>query len=323
MKKTDKTPEETIDELEVALSLVNATLEATADGILVVDHAGKIVRFNKKFAEMWKIPGPVLETRDDEKAIRYVLDQLKDPDSFTQKIKEAYNQPDAESHDILFFKDGRVFERYSKPQKIGKETVGRVWSFRDITAFKKVEEELAYLACYDALTGLPNRRLLTDRIEMAFAHAKRHKTTMTLMFLDLDRFKMINDMLGHDVGDKVLIEAASRMKKSIREEDTVARLGGDEFVLLLPHIDQVENVGKIAERILRILGQPVPIGQSEFHVTTSIGIAIFPQDGKDLETLLKHADKALYKAKGQGRNNYQYFSPPSPVTPTQTPENSR
>lgn len=174
---------------------------------------------------------------------------------------------------------------------------------------KETEEKLAYLAYHDSLTGLPNRRLLIDRLDMAFAHAKRHQMTMALMFLDLDRFKMINDMLGHDVGDKVLVEVSARIKKSLREEDTVARLGGDEFVLLLPHIEQPEGIGKVAERICRILSQPIVVGTGEFHVTASIGIALFPQDGKDIDSLLKSADTALYKAKELGRNTHQFYSP--------------
>lgn len=129
-------------DLEKSLSLIHATLESTADGILAVNTEGKIVLFNKKFVSMWGIPDEIIASRDDGKAIGFVLNQLKDPEAFLKKVKELYTTPDAESFDILEFKDGRIFERYSKPQKIGDKTVGRVWSFRDVTERKKIEQEL-------------------------------------------------------------------------------------------------------------------------------------------------------------------------------------
>jgi len=151
-----------------SLSLINATLESTADGLLVVNNEGKIVLFNKKFVAMWKIPEDILSSRDDNKAIGFVLDQLKDPNVFLQKVKDLYNQPDAESFDTLEFKDGRVFERYSKPQKVGDKTVGRVWSFRDVTDRKRVEHELK-----NKIDELGNLTNLTVNREVKMAELKQ------------------------------------------------------------------------------------------------------------------------------------------------------
>ncbi len=133
---------ETKGELENSLSLLRATLESTADGILVVDRAGKIVTYNQKFVDMWNIPASIMESRDDTSALQFVLDQLKNPDAFVKRVEELYKQPDKESYDVLEFKDGRIFERYSQPQRVGETIVGRVWSFRDVTDRKCIEREL-------------------------------------------------------------------------------------------------------------------------------------------------------------------------------------
>ena len=175
----------------------------------------------------------------------------------------------------------------------------------DITERKRHEELVRYQAYHDILTGLPNRQLLHDRLTQALLHARREGEMLSVMFLDLDRFKTVNDTLGHDVGDKLLCEMANRLKTSIRKGDTVARLGGDEFVLLLPRIKQLDNIVLLAEKILEALRVPVRIGEHELSLTTSIGISIYPKDGDKPDVLIKHADEAMYQAKQKGRNNYQ------------------
>ncbi len=179
----------------------------------------------------------------------------------------------------------------------------------DVTERKWMEEKIRHMAFHDSLTSLPNRILFNDRLTLAIAHAHRMKEMLAVFFLDLDRFKSINDALGHTVGDMLLRDVAGRLKTCIREEDTVSRFAGDEFTLLLLGITQAEHAVDIACKILRAFKQPLIIGGHELYITTSIGIALYPNDGEDAETLLKNADTAMYHAKEQGRNNYQFYTP--------------
>jgi diguanylate cyclase (GGDEF)-like protein len=169
--------------------------------------------------------------------------------------------------------------------------------------------EMEHLAYHDALTGLPNRPLYMDRLIMALAQAARINQKVAVFFIDLDRFKDINDSLGHSTGDGLLKAVAERVRRCVREGDTVSRFGGDEFTLLIPRIDQVEDAAKIAQKILETLKIPFSINDHELFVTTSIGISIYPIDGSDPETLVRNADTAMYRAKDQGRDNYQLYAP--------------
>ncbi|MCW9006012.1 MAG: EAL domain-containing protein, partial [Gammaproteobacteria bacterium] len=191
---------------------------------------------------------------------------------------------------------------------------------RDISEKKLTEDQMAYMAYHDSLTGLPNNHLFKDRVTHCIASAKRNSTKLAVMFLDLDRFKLINDTLGHSVGDKLLQATAERLQNCIRSSDSVtinsnapinpsiARLGGDEFIILLESIVDLKIVNRIAERLVNEISQPIQIEQQEVFTSTSIGIALYPDDGKDVDSLLKNADAAMYYAKDQGRNNFQYYT---------------
>lgn len=178
----------------------------------------------------------------------------------------------------------------------------------DITAQKAAENDLRQLANYDRLTGLPNRALLLDRIKHAMEHARRYQFKMALFFIDLDRFKRVNDYLGHEVGDRLLIEVSSRLNQVLREEDTVARLVGDEFVILLESYQHIEGVNHVAEKILMQISQPMVLGEHKVSMSASIGIALYPEDARKHSDLLKNADVAMYHAKEAGRNGFQYFT---------------
>ena len=169
--------------------------------------------------------------------------------------------------------------------------------------------EIEHLAYHDALTGLPNRPLFIDRLIVALANTSRTGHELAVLFLDLDRFKDINDSLGHSIGDALLKSVAERVRRCVREGDTVARFGGDEFTLLIPRIDQIEDAAKIAQKIIDTVKIPFVIHEHELFVTTSIGVSIHPMDGHDAETLLRNADTAMYRAKEQGRDNYQLYAP--------------
>jgi diguanylate cyclase (GGDEF)-like protein/PAS domain S-box-containing protein len=579
------------NELKHALSLMQSTLESTADGILVVDRRGKIISCNRRFAQMWNLPRELIAMGDDDRLLESVLGQLRAPEKFLEKVRELYRDPEAESYDTLEFKDGRIFERFSTPQWLEGLPVGRVWSFRnvtgqqraqdalerrdrilgavafasegflrtsdwragidavlarfgeatgvsrvrirerrepdgtleishewsaadapplsedagverevesatgrlaageivhfpaargfcgrvlapivpqaalwgvmewidcfsnrvwstpeaealrtaadalaaaiqrerdaaalqaserryrllfernlagvyrntldgrvldcndacarifgydsreeligqsatavyfdvrerealvqdlkarrsavnrevcfkrhngqpvwvlenislmedeageltimegtiiDITDRKEAERQVEYQAYHDALTNLPNRMLFLDRLSVAIAHAQRFGGHVAVMFLDLDHFKFINDTLGHTVGDLLLRAVAGRLAESLRAEDTVARIGGDEFTILLGAVPAQADSTTVAQKVLESVARPFGIEGHELFVTTSIGIALFPNDGADPETLLKNADAAMYRAKELGRNNFQLCTP--------------
>ena len=171
------------------------------------------------------------------------------------------------------------------------------------------KEQITHTAQHDFLTGLPNRMLLNDRARQAIALAPRHKKKVAVLFLDLDGFKLINDSLGHGVGDRLLQSIAKRLVDCVRGSDTVSRQGGDEFVVLLSEVAQTEDAAILARRMLQAVGSAHRIDRHDLHVTTSIGLSVYPEDGLDVETLLKNADAAMYHAKENGRQSYQFFKP--------------
>ncbi|WP_428825838.1 EAL domain-containing protein [Azonexus sp. IMCC34842] len=183
-----------------------------------------------------------------------------------------------------------------------------IWIIADITERKQAEERMRHIAQHDALTGLPNRLALLMRLAQLLPEARRHKWSIAIMFIDLDRFKIINDTLGHQVGDELLREVASRLAGVVRETDFVARLGGDEFVVILPAITTPADAAIVASKIVAALSTPIEAEGHELHTSPSIGISIFPDDGPDGDTILKNADTAMYHAKAAGRNNYQFFA---------------
>jgi diguanylate cyclase (GGDEF)-like protein len=178
---------------------------------------------------------------------------------------------------------------------------------REITEHQRLEASIYYKAFHDLLTGLPNRILFQDRLSSALANVRRTQSLLGVMFLDLDRFKIVNDTLGHAMGDRLLQEAANRMRNCLRAGDTLSRWGGDEFTLLMPQINGFSEARLVAQRIMAALQPVFEIEGHDLHCSTSIGIAVYPQDGEDAETLLKNADVALYHAKENGCNCYQFY----------------
>ena len=199
-----------------SLSLLRATFDSTADGILVADGQGRIETFNQRFVQLWQLPADVLAGGDDNAALAFVLDQLIDPEGFLAKVNDLYANPDAESFDVLHFKDGRVFERYSRPQRMGNLVVGRVWSFRDVTEHRVLQEELTRQAFHDALTGLANQALFRDRVDHAVARLDRTGGQLAVLFVDLDDSKHVNDSLGHKVGDALRVAISDRLARNPR-----------------------------------------------------------------------------------------------------------
>lgn len=304
----EKHIQERTDSLQKSLSLTRATLESSTDGILVVDSADKVIDFNKNFVTLWKISSSIMDLKDNKIIVEYVSEQLQDPKEFLANIQKIKSHPEEKKFDVLKFIDGRVFERYSQPHKVNRKTVGRVWSFRDVTKRVYLEEKLEYQATHDTLTDLPNRALLSDRINQAIAAAKRDHTFVGVLFFDLDRFKLINDSLSHEAGDELLKSFAKRIKESIREGDTLSRIGGDEFVMVLPNLHKEEEAMSIANKVLLLMQSPFLIAKRKVIVTASIGISLYPKDGKNSDELLKNADLAMYRSKESGSNQFQFYT---------------
>lgn len=207
-------------------------------------------------------------------------------------------------------KDGGVYPKWlsiSVMRDESGEIRFHIAHFSDVSAEHAAEAKLHHMAHHDMLTGLSNRVSLKDRLEHALALARRESSRVALLFIDLDRFKSINDTLGHHVGDELLIAVSQRLRQCVRESDLVARLGGDEFVVMLPGLDQSPAAASVAEKIVASIGEPYLIGAHTLYTTPSVGIAIYPEDGADGESLMRNADAAMYHAKSAGRNNFQFF----------------
>ncbi len=204
----------------------------------------------------------------------------------------------------------RVSAKAITPWDLGR---GVVWTLEDVTEQRADAARIAFLAHHDQLTGLPNRILLADRLRVALAHSARNKVSCGLMFMDLDKFKLVNDTLGHAIGDELLIEVARRLRVSVRDSDTVARLGGDEFVVVLPALRSPEDAEVVAKKIKLSLGAPYNLSGHDVRSSPSIGIAIFPEDAGDADELLRHADEAMYMTKQAGRNDYRFYRAKNPV----------
>jgi len=416
------------NELEKLIAELRATLESTADGILVTDLEGGVRSFNQRFAELWGLPAERMTERDDAALFAWMANSVLEVEQYAARLAAIAQMPLLEASDVIRLRSGRVLERVTLPQYARGRPIGRVYSFRDITQrladearlhlaarvfessldaifvtdpehrlvaanpacerltgheleslightsherifnhpdmslaarieseleqhgywegeiwnrrrdgkvtpcllsmlrladetgqprqyigfFKDLSETLEArkrieeLAYNDPLTGLPNRLLLAERIEFTLGLARRDGYPFAVLFLDLDRFKHINDSLGHMFGDRVLIEVASRIQSCLRQSDTAARLGGDEFVLLL-HRTDARGAEVLARRVLEEVSRPYRIDDLNFSLSCSIGVALYPDDGQSLDDLIKNADSAMYHVKERGRSGFRFY----------------
>lgn len=303
----DRVKERT-ESLDKSLSLMRATIESSAEGILVIGSNGIINDFNHKFVEMWHIDTAMMEGISFDKILKIISNQIENVDQLLAEVEKLESNADKSIIGKIKFNDKRIFEYYTQPYVFNDNIIGRVWSFRDITARAALEEELQHQATHDALTGLPNRVLLFDRIRKSMEKSKQHNTLFGVLFLDLDRFKLINDSLSHEVGDEVLRNVSKRLQSIIRDDDTLVRLGGDEFVIIINDIKSEEHLIKFSKKILSLFKERFKIFDHELILSTSVGIAIFPKDGKNIDLLLRNADIAMYHAKELGADQFRFYT---------------
>jgi diguanylate cyclase (GGDEF)-like protein/PAS domain S-box-containing protein len=284
------------------LKLAATVFDHSAEAFLIADGAMHTLSVNRAFTTI---------TGFDEADIVGTTPLLFEEGKHIQPMHAALSASGNWSGEVEWLrKDGGLcFEWVTVTKVVDKDdiTTNYIVIFSDITEKKRSEEHIQYLAYYDPLTSLPNRVLLEDRVKQAIAAAKHNMRKIALMFLDLDHFKTINDSLGHHRGDKLLAEVGSRLTRCVREADTVARLGGDEFVILLSDISDAQGASAVAHKLLTELQSPYLIDGTEFRLTVSIGVSVYPDDGDDFSRLIMNADAAMYHAKDNGRNNVQFF----------------
>ncbi len=284
-------------ELNASNKRIVDILESISDAFFALDEEWRFTYLNQQAERLLQAKRESLLKHD----LNEMLPNLAD--WFKEAMEKAMLEKTAVTGEGRYELLGKWLEAQVYP---GNEGISVY--FRDITERKQAEERLNYLANYDALTDLPNRVLLIDRLEQALTRAPWHDRSVAVLFCDLDRFKVVNDTLGHNVGDQLLKTVASRFNDCLRSGDTVARLGGDEFVMLLSDMAKPDDICKIAQKIIDRISKPLILEGHEVFVTASIGISLFPDDGRDANALLKHADIAMYRAKEKGKNNFQLYS---------------
>jgi len=289
------------------------TLDCIGDAVATTDVAGNVSFLNPVAEAMTGWPAeeaigrPVTE-------IFHIVDAIT-RETVPSPMERAVKENKAEKlplNCVLIQRDGgEVFieDSIAPIHDRGAQPIGAVIVFRDVSKAHAMALQITHAAEHDYLTGLPNRLLLSDRIGQAIAFAQRHNKWVAVLFLDMDGFKHINDSLGHAVGDRLLQSIANCLRECVRSSDTVSRQGGDEFVVLISEVDSAQDAGVSAKRILGCLAKAHSIEGNDLHITTSIGVSVYPDDGLDAETLIKNADTAMYQAKENGRQSYQFFTP--------------
>ena len=293
------------DERELLVAELQATLESTADGILVTDLAGRIRAFNRRFAQIWGLPESLLTDRQDDAVYDWMRRSVVDPEAYTRRLDVINEATLLQASERLTLHSGQVLERVTQAQHSQGRPCGRVWAFRDQTELVSAGQRIEALASTDALTGLFNRRQMGHALTDAIRQARRAGSTLALLLLDLDRFKQINDSLGHEIGDRVLLDCADRLKTCLRQGDVVARISGDQFALLVHEAD-APGAEATARRVLDAVSHPCSVDGLQFTLTCSVGVALFPVDGNDADMLVRHAESAMKRAKQGGRACFRF-----------------
>jgi diguanylate cyclase (GGDEF)-like protein/PAS domain S-box-containing protein len=300
----------TLEALEHAELRYRHIFEHASEGIFQTTRDGRYLAANPALARLYGYATPedlIADLSDIERRLYVVASRRED----FRRLMEGHGEV-VNFESEVYCRDGSriwISENAHIVRGTNNEFICYEGTVQDITERKTYQEQLERQANHDLLTGLPNRNLLTDRLDQSISRAERLGYFLGLVFIDLDNFKFINDSLGHAAGDELLVEMARRLQDCLRTSDTVARLGGDEFVLVLNDHYRINSIISLLERVLFEIGRPVNLSGRELHVGASLGVAVYPQDGPNAESLLKHADVAMYAAKSRGRNNFQFFTP--------------
>ncbi|WP_019575119.1 sensor domain-containing protein [Curvibacter lanceolatus] len=294
--------------LEEQLRLTASVFTHANEGVVITDPQGRMVDVNQAFE---RITGYSREEALGRTA-QFLRSGRDGPDVVQPLLAELQARGRCQGEVWSRRKNGEAYAgllTVSRVDDAAGQPQNYVALFADVTSMRVQQERLEHLAHFDALTGLPNRLLLSDRLRQSMAHSRRHSQALAVLYLDLDGFKAINDSHGHDVGDALLVAVAGQMKMALRESDTLARMGGDEFVVVLGQLPGAEACLPLVERLLLACAAPLRVGERLLQVSASIGITLFPQDDSDVDQLLRHADQAMYQAKQLGKNRYHLFDP--------------
>ncbi|MBZ9752291.1 EAL domain-containing protein [Deinococcus sp. HMF7604] len=288
------------------------TLNSIGDGVITTDPTGHITFINPVAQSLTGWTAEEAQGQAVEQVIPLTAAQ---PDALTahplRLALQERRRIDVERDELLTDRHGQVHAIVESAAPIVKKNgglLGGVFVFHDVSEARVLSERMRYLAQHDVLTDLPNRVLLQDRVFETIQQARRLKTRFAVLFLDLDHFKHVNDALGHHVGDELLQAVADRLRGALRASDTVSRQGGDEFIILLPDVRATEHVERVIDKLMQAVTAPYTVAGRQLNITLSLGVALYPEDGQDTETLLQHADAAMYRAKGEGRNRHSFFS---------------
>jgi len=308
LTQKNKELEEAITNLQKISNEKELILNSAGEGIFGLNLDGKITFANPSAIELL---GYANEDGIMGLSYKKIFYQIDEADHF-RKFVESDDADNNHSHSDSYFKkkNGSYFpvEYVITPQKQAEQIVGYVITFKDVTSRKQMEEKIKYHAYYDIVTNIPNRVLFQDRLNQALTYAELHNRSLAILFLDLDRFKKVNDTFGHGFGDIVLQKAAQRLESAMPKDATVSRQGGDEFIILLPSVKEEQDAVNYANKILQAFDQQFTINNQEIAIKTSIGISLYPSDGSGAEELIKHADLAMYKAKELSGNQFQFYS---------------
>jgi len=285
-------------------------LEGAGDGVWDWNIQNDVAHFSRQYKEMFGFNDDDINTSIRDWNNRVHPDDKVSMDAAENNYLSGKAGKYVHEHRVIC-KDKSIKWVLSRGMIVKRDQNGAplrmVGTHTDITARKLLETRLENLAHFDALSNVPNRTLFNDRLKLALAYAKRERKMLAVMFIDLDLFKEINDLYGHETGDIVLKKVSRQLVSCVRESDTVARMGGDEFIILLPIIDHEDDIILVSDKIIEAISQPIKVAKTHLHITCSIGIAIYPQDGMDEKLLVINADRAMYQAKKNGKNQASFF----------------